>query len=289
MTTLRQKLIDEIQLRGFSPHTQDSYVRWVAGLAQFHHRSPDQIVDDEIKAYLLHLLRIRKLAVSSLIVAVSALRFFFGHVLHRPTQAIEEALPRMQQPILRPKVYSVQELERLLQWPELNRQHRAMFMTTYAAGLRVSEVCQLRLADLLSDRHQIQVVQGKGQKDRYTLLSPKLLDELRGYWRVYRPKDWLFPSKVYPERHITESAVQRAFTEAVARAGLPDRGGIHSLRHSFATHLLEAGVDPLTLQRLLGHSSLRTTTTYLHVRQERLEHISSALDLIDFGRARQTD
>ena len=286
MTTLRQKLIDEIQLRGFSPHTQDSYVRWVAGLAQFHHRSPDQIVDDEIKAYLLHLLRIRKLAVSSLIVAVSALRFFFGHVLHRPTQAIEEALPRMQQPILRPKVYSVQELERLLQWPELNRQHRAMFMTTYAAGLRVSEVCQLRLADLLSDRHQIQVVQGKGQKDRYTLLSPKLLDELRGYWRVYRPKDWLFPSKVYPERHITESAVQRAFTEAVARAGLPDRGGIHSLRHSFATHLLEAGVDPLTLQRLLGHSRLRTTTTYLHVRQERLAQISSALDLIDFSSAR---
>ena len=288
MTTLRQKLIDEIQLRGFSPHTQDSYVRWVAGLAQFHHRSPDQIVDDEIKAYLLHLLRIRKLAVSSLIVAVSALRFFFGHVLHRPTQAIEEALPRMQQPILRPKVYSVQELERLLQWPELNRQHRALFMTTYAAGLRVSEVCQLRLADLLSDRHQIHVVQGKGQKDRYTLLSPKLLDELRGYWRLYRPKDWLFPSKVYPERYITEDAVQRAFTAAVARAGLPERGGIYSLRHSFATHLLEAGVDPLTLQRLLGQSSLRTTTTYLHVRQERLAQISSALDLIDFSGARSS-
>ena len=288
MTTLRQKLIDEIQLRGFSPHTQDSYVRWVAGLAQFHHRSPDQIVDDEIKAYLLHLLRIRKLAVSSLIVAVSALRFFFGHVLHRPTQAIEEALPRMKKPVLRPKVYSVQELERLWQWPELNRQHRALFMTTYAAGLRVSEVCQLRLADLLSDRHQIHVVQGKGQKDRYTLLSPKLLDELRGYWRVYRPKDWLFSGKVYPERHITEDAVQRAFTAAVARAGLPERGGIHSLRHSFATHLLEAGVDPLTLQRLLGHSSLRTTTTYLHVRQERLAQISSALDLIDFSGARSS-
>jgi hypothetical protein len=145
MTTLRQKLIDEIQLCGFSPHTQDSYVRWVAGLAQFHHRSPDQIVDDEIKAYLLHLLRIRKLAVSSLLVAVSALRFFFGHVLHRPTQAIEEALPRMKKPVLRPKVYSVQELARLFGWPELNRKHRAVFMTTYAAGLRVSEVCQLRI------------------------------------------------------------------------------------------------------------------------------------------------
>jgi integrase/recombinase XerD len=288
MTPLRQKLIDEIQLRGFSPNTQDSYVRSVAGLAQFYDRSPDKIADDEIKAYLLHLLRIKKLAVSSLIVAVSALRFFFGQVLHRPTATIEQALPRMKKPILRPKVYSVQELERLFGLPDLNRKHRALFMTTYVAGLRVSEVCQLRIADLLSDRQQIHVVQSKGKKDRYTVLSPRLLEELRGYWRLYHPKDWLFPSTLLPDRPLTRGAVERAFTDAVERAGLPDRGGIHSLRHSFATHLLEAGVDPLTLQRLLGHSSLRTTTTYLHVRQERLEHISSALDLIDFSRARQS-
>lgn len=289
MTPLRQKLIDEIQLRGFSIHTQDSYVRCVTGLARFYHRSPDQIADDEIKAYLLHLLRIKQLAVGSLIVAVSALRFFFGQVLHRPTQAIEQALPRMKKPVLRPKLYSVQELERLLGCPELNRKHRALFMTTYAAGLRVSEVCRLRIPDLLSDRHQIHVVQGKGKKDRYTLLSPRLLAELQSYWRLYRPQDWLFPSRVYPERHLTEDAVQRAFTEAVERAGLPERGGIHSLRHSFATHLLEAGVDLLTLQRLLGHSRLSTTTTYLHVRQERLDQVASAMDLIDFSRARKSE
>jgi site-specific recombinase XerD len=287
MTSLRQKLIDEIQLRGFSLHTQDSYVRCVTGLARFYHRSPDQIGDEEIKAYLLHLLREKKLAFSSLIVAVSGLRFFFGNILHRPTKEIEQALPRMKKPVLRPKLYSVQELERLFEWPGLNRKHRALFRTTYAAGLRVSEVCQLRVADLLSDRHQIHVVQGKGKKDRYTLLSPRLLVELRSYWRLYRPKDWLFPSPVYPDRHVTDDAAQRAFTEAVERAGLPDRGGIHSLRHSFATHLLEAGVDPLTLQRLLGHSRLSTTTTYLHVRQERLDQVASAMDLIDFGRARQ--
>lgn len=288
MTPLRQKLVDEIQLRGFSPNTQDSYVRSVAGLAQFYHRSPDQLSGDEIKSYLLHLLRVKKLAVSSLIVAVSALRFFFGKVLNRPTESIEKALPAMKKPVLRPRVYSVQELERLFGCPGLNPKHRALFMTTYAAGLRVSEVCQLQIPDLLSDRHQIRVVQGKGQKDRYTIFSPRLQEELRRYWRLYRPPNWLFPSRVYPERPISKEGVEWAFATAVQKAGLPDRGGPHSLRHSFATHLLEAGVDPLTLQRLLGHSSLRTTTTYLHVRQEPLEKISSALDLIDFSRARQT-
>jgi site-specific recombinase XerD len=215
------------------------------------------------------------------------MRFFFGQVLHRPTEEIEKALPTMKKPVLRPRVYSVQELVRLFGCPDLNPKHRALLMTTYAAGLRVSEVCQLRIPDLLRDRHQIRVVQGKNRKDRYTLLSPQLLEELQTYWRLYRPKDWLFPSSVYPDRHITQGAVQRAFTEAVERVALPNRGGIHSLRHSFATHLLEAGVDPLTLQRLLGHSRLSTTTTYLHVRQERLDQVGSALDLIDFSRARQ--
>jgi integrase/recombinase XerD len=288
MTILRQKLIDEIQLRGFSIHTQDSYLRSVAALAQFYHRSPDKIADDEIKAYLLHLLRVRKLAVSSIIVAVSALRFFYGQILRRPTETIEKALPSMKKPILRPRVYSVQELERLFACPDLNPKHRALLMTTYAAGLRVSEVCHLRIPDLLSDRYQIRVVQGKGNKDRYTLFSPRLQEELRTYWRLYRPKDWLFPSKVYPERPITSDGAEYAFNTAVEKVGLPDRGGIHSLRHSFATHLLEAGVDPLTLQRLLGHSRLSTTTTYLHVRQERFQHVSSALDLIDFSRAKQS-
>jgi integrase/recombinase XerD len=163
MTLLRQQLIDEIQLRGFSPNTQDSYVRSVAGLAQFFHRSPDQIGDQEIKTYLLHLLRVKKLAVSSIIVAVSALRFFFGQVLHRPTQAIEQALPTMKKPILRPRVYSEPQLVQLFGYPELNPKHRALFMTAYAAGPRVSELCHLRIADLLSDRCQIHVVRGKGR------------------------------------------------------------------------------------------------------------------------------
>ena len=287
MTPLRQKLIDEIQLRGFSIHTQDAYVRSVAGLAQFYHRSPDRIEDEEIKAYLLHLLRIKKLAASSLIVIISGLRFFFRQVLRRPTEAIELALPRMKKPVRRPQVYSVQQLEQLFGCPDLKRKNRALLMTTYAAGLRLSEVCHLRVEDLLSDRHQIRVVQGKGKKDRYTLFSPRLVEELRAYWRLYRPQEWLFPSTSHPDRPITRRAVEFAFTKAVKLAGLPNRCGIHSLRHAFATHLLEAGVDLLTLQRLLGHSQLSSTATYLHVRQEPLDHLSSALDLIDFSRARQ--
>ena len=143
MTPLRQKLIDEIQLRGYSSSTQDNYVRWVADLAQFYNRSPDAISDPEIKSFLVHLWRVRKLAAATLIVAVSALRFFFGRVLLRPTEAVEQALPRMKKPIRLPRVYSGLELERLFGLPDLDRKHRAMFLTAYAAGLRVSEVCHL--------------------------------------------------------------------------------------------------------------------------------------------------
>ena len=286
MTPLRQKLIDEIQLRGYSSSTQDNYVRWVADLAQFYDRSPDAISDPEIKSFLVHLWRVRKLAASTLIVAVSALRFFFGRVLLRPTEAVEQALPRMKKPTRLPRVYSGLELERLFGLPDLDRKHRAMFLTAYAAGLRVSEVCHLQVTDLQSDRYQIRVDQGKGHKDRYTIFSPRLQEELRAYWRLYRPTTWLFPSPYFPEHPLTRGAVQKAFSESVARAGLPDRGGIHSLRHSFATHLLEAGIDVLTLKRLMGHSSLASTTVYLHVRQERL--MGSALDLLDFRRGQQS-
>jgi site-specific recombinase XerD len=284
MTALRQKLIDELDLRGFSPNTKESYIRFVAGLATFYKRSPDLITDPEIKAYLLHLLREKKMATRSMLVAVSALRFFYRHVLSRPTDAIEQALPRMKEPVSRPQVYSVQELEQLFSCPDLNRKHRALLMTAYAAGLRVSELCRLKIEDIRSDRMQIRIVSGKGSKDRYTLLSPRLLEELRVYWQQHRPQHWLFPSPEDPQQTMTRGSVLAAFHVSIERAGLPSRGGIHSLRHSFATHLLEAGVDLLTVQRLLGHSHISTTTTYLHVRQVHMDRVNSALDLINFGR-----
>jgi site-specific recombinase XerD len=160
--------------------------------------------------------------------------------------------------------------------------HRAIFLTAYAAGLRVSEVCHLRVADLRSDRCQIRVVQAKGRKDRYTIFSPSLQQELRAYWRLYRPVEWLFPSPCYLYRPITTHAVERAFKRAIQSARLPDHGGIHSLRHSFATHMLEGGVDLFTLQKLLGHSCISSTSIYVYVREERLTAMS--LDLLNLAK-----
>jgi integrase/recombinase XerD len=279
MTPLRQRLIDEIDLRGLAPSTKSNYVHWVYELAKHYRRSPDQITDPEIKGFLVSLLRERKLAASTLIVAVSALRFFFGNVLRRPTEAIEQALPRMKKPRRLPRVYSSLELDRLFSLPGLDRKHRAIFKTVYGAGLRVSEVCHLRVADLLSDRCQIRVVQAKGRKDRYTIFSPSLQEELREYWRLYRPVDWLFPSPRCVYHPLTTNAVKTAFRHAVQSARLPYHGGIHSLRHSFATHALEGGIDVLTLRKLLGHSSLASTAIYVYVREERLTAMS--LDLLN--------
>jgi site-specific recombinase XerD len=177
MTALRQKLIDEIELRGLAANTKESYVRSVALLARYHHRSPDLLSDEEIKNYLLYLLREKKLAPKSLIVTVSGLRFFYRFVLQRSTIEIEQALPRLKGPVRRPEVYSVEELQKLFTCPSLNRKHRAMFMTAYGAGLRAFELGNLTIAHLRSDRMQIRVDGGKGNKDRYTLLSPRLLEE----------------------------------------------------------------------------------------------------------------
>jgi site-specific recombinase XerD len=282
MTALRQKLIDELDLRGLALNTKENYIGAVYRLARHFRRSPDQISDEELKQYLLHLIRDEQRSRSTMIVIVSAFRFFYWRVLHRSTAVIEEALPRMRKNIVRARVYSPEEIERLLNAVGLNPKHRVLLMTTYAAGLRVSEVCNLKVEDIISARMQIRVRQGKGGKDRYTILSARLLTELRGYWRVVRPTVWLFPSARRPDAPLTTESAQKAFERAVALAHLPDRQGIHSLRHSFATHLLEAGATLPVLQRLLGHSNLGTTAKYLHVRQECVALTKSPLDLIEF-------
>lgn len=282
MNILRQKLIDEMEVRGLSRNTKDSYIGYVYRLARHYHRSPDQITDAELRSYLLQLLREKKNGAGTLCLAVSALRFFYRHVLQRSTEGIETALPRMKKPVLRPRVYSPEQVARLLQIDGLNLKHRTMLMTTYAAGLRVSEVVRLRPEHILSERGQIRVEEGKGNKQRYTVLSPRLLEQLRGYYRVYRPAGgWMFPSGFWPDRHLSTDAVSMVFDRAANLAGLPNNGGIHSLRHSFATHLLEAGVPLPVIQRLLGHTNLATTSRYLHVRREIIAELKGLLEAID--------
>lgn len=272
-----------MQIRGFSPQTQAVYVGAVSQLARYYRRSPDHISDDEMKAYLLYLIRERKYAAGSVTVAVSALRCFYRHVLHRSTRRVEEGLPRMKKPVLRPRVYSQEQIGRLFRTPGMSRKHRVLLLTIYAAGLRISEACRLRLKDIYSDRGQIRVEQGKGAKDRYTVLSPKLLAELRAYWRSEHPTDWLFPSGHLAGRPLTTSSVSQVFRRALRAAGLPNHGGVHSLRHSFATHLLEAGVSLPVIQRVLGHDHLGTTSRYLYVQREVLCALQGPLEAIDLS------
>lgn len=281
MTTLRAQFIRELTLRGSSPRTIESYVSYVAELARHYGRSPDQLSDEQIKAYLLTLHTERHLSASTINVAVNALRFFFRHVLQRPIAEVTRNLPHPKPSLRRPQVYSVAEVERLLTVGCRTLRQRALLATVYAAGLRLNEVCHLRIADIDSARMQIRVFEGKGRKDRYTLLSRRLLELLRDYYRQYRPSHWLFPRKYDPHQPFCDATAQHLYNAAVARAGLRRKGGIHSLRHSFATHLLEAGVEITVLQRLLGHNHLSTTARYLHVRTERLAQISSPLELID--------
>jgi integrase/recombinase XerD len=284
MSKLRQQLIQELVLRGCSPRTQEAYVSGVYQLAKYYRRSPDQISDQEVRAYLLYLAQTRKLAASSRNQATSALRFFYATVLGRPVDQVVRVLPRVRQVVKRPRVFAITELERLFTIGCPHPRHRAFLMTVYGAGLRLNEACHLKPEHIDSQRQQIRVVQGKGNKDRYTLLSARLLGELRSYWKWCRPKEWLFPSSADPAKPMVDITAQRIFNRAVERARLPDKGGIHSLRHSFATHLLEAGVEITVVQRLLGHSSLSTTSTYLHVRQERLSQIGGPLELLDLSR-----
>jgi integrase/recombinase XerD len=284
MTQLRQQLIQELVLRNCAPRTQEAYVSALYQLAKYYRRSPDQISDEQIRQYLLYLAVTKKLTASSRNQATSAFRFFYTNVLGRPVEQLRRVMPRVHNEVKRPQVYAIAELERLFTVGCARIRDRAFLMTTYGAGLRLNEACHLKPEHILSQRQQIRVVQGKGQKDRYTLLSPRLLEELRRYWKTYQlTGPWLFPCAFDASRPMAAATGQRMFWRSLKRAGLPNRGGIHSLRHSFATHLLESGVEITAVQRLLGHASLSTTTNYLHVRQERLAQIGGPLQLLDLS------
>ena len=275
MTPLRQRMHDDMQVRNFAPRSIKSYIDQVAQFARYFGRSPEQLGPEEIRLYQVHLVQEKKVAWSTLNQAVCALRF-----LYRTTLAKDWAvthIPFARRPKRLPAVLSADEVQRLLACVKFLKA-RLVLTTAYAAGLRISEATHLKVADLDSSRMMIRVQQGKGAKDRYIPLSRRLLEELRAYWRLERPADWLFPGCRDRREPIHTGTVQRVCQRAAEAAGITKHVTPHTLRHSFATHLLEAGVDLPAIQRLLGHRSVQTTMIYLHVRQTRLQAITSPLD-----------
>jgi len=269
----------DLVVRGLAPLTRKMYVRAVLGLATHYRRPPDQLTREEVQAYVVHLIQARGLSHATCGGVVAGLRFFYEVTLGRARDRFD--IPAPKKPVRLPEVLSCAEVARLIAGTA-NRKHRALLMTTYGAGLRVSEVVRLQLSDLHSDRMLIRVEAGKGGKDRYTLLSETLLAELRTYWRVARPEPWLFPGRG-GKCPLSRETAQSVYYAAKERAGIQKAGCIHSLRHAFATHLLEAGVRLPTIQVLLGHRQLETTARYLHLATGGLARAGSPFDLLAFA------
>jgi integrase/recombinase XerD len=273
MTPLRQRFFDDLRLRNYAPRTIQTYVAAVARFARHFAKSPAHLGPEEVRSYQLHLLH-QRASWSQFNQVVCALRFLYRVTLGRPD--VVTMIRYGKRPKTLPAVLSRSEVLRLFAALPDNR-YRTLIRTTYACGLRLAEVVHLRIADIESSRGVLVVRQGKGRKDRLVPLSPALLAELRAYWRRYRPADWLFPGQ-RPGQPLHPGSLQRNFARIVRPLRLGKRVSVHTLRHSYATHLLEAGVDVVTLQRLLGHRHLATTALYLHVSTQQLRRTPSPLD-----------
>lgn len=281
MGIFRDMMERDLQIRGFSPCTQQCYLGRMKEFVRYFMRPPDELTTDDINRYQLHLARERKVSWGVFNQSVAALRFFYSITLQKKDLEMER-IPYQKTGRKLPIVLSQQEVKTLLETPT-NIKHRAILMATYAGGLRVSEVVNLRVADIDSQRMTLRIEQGKGRKDRYVMLSAKLLGVLRQYWKTVRPSHWLFPGQI-PERHLTRSSVERIFYQARDGAGITKKVSVHCLRHSFATHLLESGVNIRKIQVLLGHKSLQSTQVYTNVAKDYLDNTPSPLDILpDLG------
>jgi site-specific recombinase XerD len=276
ISPLRQRMIDDMTVRNFAPNTIACYLKQVSYFAQHFGKSPDRLGLEEIRSYQIYLAKERKVGISSRTVAVSALRFLY-HVTLKQDRIIE-MIPFPKQEYRLPVILSPEEVMRLLQAaPSFS--HQVIFSTLYGTGLRVSEALHLRVPDLDSQRMMIRIEQGKGHRDRYVPLSPKLLEVLRTYWRKQRPQPWLFPGQ-FPNQPLRREAVRDAIARASERAGLKKQISPHSLRHAYAVHLLDAGTDLRKIQLLLGHRSLSTTARYLRLATTAVCATTSPLDLL---------
>jgi len=274
VTPLRQRMLEDLQIRQYSPTTIRIYLHAVAEFAQHFGKPPDELGPEHIRRYQLFLIKEKKVSPPTCIQVVCALRFFYTHTLSRKIAIERIPFPRRERKL--PLILSREEVKVLLEAPRSLR-HRALLAILYGCGLRVAEVTQLKVSDIDSARHVLRVRHGKGRKDRQTLLPAKLLELLRRYWRTRRPAEWLFPV-ADPSRPISAKAVFLACRQAAQRAGLTKPVHPHSLRHAFATHLLEAGVNLRTIQILLGHANLETTARYLQVADVSVRSTVSPLD-----------
>ena len=279
MTRLRQLMLDELERRNYSQTTRRAYLLGVEQFARHFRRSPDQLGLDQVRDYQVYLFRVRKLQPASIAVRLAALRFLYVSVLKRPWTVDDTPYPK--RPDKLPIVLSQDEVARLIECA-LTPLHRAVLMILYGTGLRRAEVTRLRVTDIDTGRMVIHVLGGKGRKDRDVMLSPKLLDALRDYWRSlkHKPRTWLFPGGCAHNRTdqpMSDKVVWWACEQAAKRAGIEKPVHPHTLRHCFATHLLEAGVDLRTIQLLMGHSDLKATTVYLHLSHRHLQTTASPL------------
>ena len=276
MTALRQRMIEDMRLRNLSPHTIEAYVHAVKQFARHFGRSPEQLSAEQARQYLLHLVQDQKASWSRYNLARCGLQF-----LYRVTLGQDEwfgKLPCARVPKKLPTVLSTDEVRRLLDVVAHHPKHKALLITLYGAGLRISEALSLKPADIDSQRMFIHVHSGKGNKDRMVKLSVHLLTVLRDYWRACHPGVWLFPQTRDPQRPMDEGTAHRIVSRSARRAGITRRVSPHTLRHSYATHLLEAGTDLRSIQMLLGHTNLKTTARYTHVSDAHLRTVVSPLD-----------
>lgn len=275
MSTLRTKMTQDMIVRGLAKGTQKAYLHAVTELSDYYdQRNPATLSKQELLDYLVHLSQERGLAYGTCNGRVHALRFFYHVTLGRTD--VDVVLPRAKEPSKLPVIWSQHDIRNLLQAAPTQRA-RVLLKTAYGTGLRVSEAIRLKTSDIDSERMTVRVEQGKRDKDRYTLLSNELLLELRAYWATHRCNPWLFPGQGR-RGPLSRTSAHRIFHEAKDLAGITKPGGIHSLRHAFATHLLESGTDLYTIQRLLGHSSIQTTLRYFKLSRNHMRNTRSPLD-----------
>jgi len=272
-------MLEELQRRNYSSETTRAYLFAVKDFAGYFGKGPDKLGQEHLRQYQLHLLNDRKLAVETVVVRISALRFFFVKVLRRPYREIDLVYPK--RPERLPVILSEEEVARLIE-SAITSYHRVILMTLYGTGLRNKELCRLKVLDVDSQRMVVHVRQGKGNKDRDVTLSPRLLEVLRAYWKWRKPKTYLFPSlyRKNPEQPIDSKTVWYAVREAACRAGIKKKVSPHLLRHSWATHLLERGTDLKTIQVLLGHVDLEATTIYLHLSQRHMQAVNNPIEAL---------